>query len=72
MSKFEPKPLNELQLEFMKLLEGKFEELEEMIDEYCDEGRYKSLAMTALEECAAWAIKSISHEWDVNYGLRSE
>jgi hypothetical protein len=64
MSKFESKELNEIQLEFIRVLQGKFEELEAMIDEYCEDGRYKSLAMTKLDECVMWANKSISHEWD--------
>lgn len=32
------------------------------VEEACGPGRYRALALTALEEACMWAIKSVSHE----------
>ena len=36
--------------------------LERCINEFCKDGRDKSLALTKLEECVMWANKSIAKE----------
>lgn len=45
-------------------LRGEFAELAENIDRMLCDGRYKSLALTALEEAAMWVNKSIAFDTD--------
>lgn len=63
-NKFKSQSLDVMQKEFITCLQGQYEKLLESIDEYCPDGRYKSIAITKLEEVAMFATKSISHEWD--------
>lgn len=50
------------QREKVKQLWEKEKELLEYIEECCSDGREKSLAITKLEECVMWVLKSISLE----------
>jgi hypothetical protein len=45
--------------ELIDMIKQKAVELEELI-EMAKDGRYKSLAMTALEESVMWAVKEIT------------
>ena len=41
-------------------------DLGHIILQYCPDSRERSLALTRLEEALMWAVKSISHNGDVN------
>lgn len=46
----------------VKQLWEKEKELLEYIEECCSDSREKSLAITKLEECVMWTLKSIAFE----------
>lgn len=46
----------------MNDLRGEFMRIDTALRTQTLQGRYQSLALTALEEAAMWAMKSISHE----------
>lgn len=54
--------LTEDQLGRMEVLRDAFSTLESQIKDYVKDGRYKSLALTTLEETAMWCMKAIGHE----------
>lgn len=64
MSRFDSKPVNDEQQFAISELRNQYKQLEVVIDAYCPPGRYKSLALTALEQAAIWSNKAITHEWD--------
>lgn len=37
-----------------------------------DNGRYKSLAMTSIEEACMWAVKSVTHEVKLNFDVSED
>jgi hypothetical protein len=53
---------NEDQIVRIQLLREGFSDLIDLIDDKTEPSRYSSLARTALEESAMWAIKSIVFE----------
>lgn len=62
--RFKHKPVVHEQQVDMEIIRESFETLESDIEARCPAGRYKSLALTALEQAHMWANKSISHEWE--------
>ena len=56
---FESVKMNETQKRNVDVVKNKAEELLNIITKTCD-GRYKTLAITSLEECVMWATKGIS------------
>jgi hypothetical protein len=45
-----------------ELLRSEAKQISYLISNYCPDGRYKSLALTAIEQAIMWANKAISHE----------
>ena len=53
--------VNEKQYEKMILIRELATQLDEFIQNECPKSREASIAITKLEECSMWAIKSITH-----------
>jgi hypothetical protein len=60
-NRFRPqyRTLTAAEAELVDAIKGKAEELEQFI-EMTKDGRYKSLAMTSLEQAVMWAVKEIT------------
>jgi hypothetical protein len=52
---------NENAIAKMGSLRGEFTQIDAAMRVFTPQGRYQSLALTALEEAAMWAMKAISH-----------
>lgn len=59
---FSTQPVSEHGALRMAVIRSAFTLTASSVEEACKAGRYRSLAMTALEEACMWAIKSITHE----------
>lgn len=60
-SRFEVKELNPGELIPANIARKKTSDLARNYNELLPEGRYKSLALTALEEASMWATKAVTH-----------
>lgn len=69
VNRFRSKELNDTQKHLVNMFKQYFEDVESMIEHNLNNGRYRSLALTSLEEAAMWVNKSISHEF---YGESNE
>jgi hypothetical protein len=52
------------QLQAMEQMRACFRDIAEFLDSRLPQGRYKALVMTALEEAAMWANKSVTRDAD--------
>lgn len=59
---FRPMAVNAAQSADMNEVRGSFESCAMYVERFVPEGRYRALAMTALEQASMWAIKGITHE----------
>lgn len=62
---FDSVTIDEDQKNRISILEGEFKSLFASFADYLQGSRYTSLAVTALEEAAMWATKSIAFEQNV-------
>jgi hypothetical protein len=60
--RFETKGINSDELKIIGALASRFAQLAEDIEMVCPENRYRSVALTNLEQGCMWATKSISHK----------
>lgn len=60
-ARFEPKELNPGELIPANVTRKKTSDLARNYNELLPECRYKSLALTALEEASMWATKAVTH-----------
>lgn len=51
------------QIEMIDIIREKFTELAGLVDRFSNDGRYKSLTMTTLEEASHWAVSAISKDF---------
>lgn len=59
--RFSSQPISSDKLLHIELLRHYFSVLEDAIEEYCLDRRYKAIVLTKLEEASMFATKSISH-----------
>lgn len=59
--RFKPKELSQVELIPANIARNKTSDLARTYNELLPEGRYKSLALTALEEASMWATKAVTH-----------
>jgi hypothetical protein len=62
LSAFEPRILSDEQITQVRQIRDAFKAAAEALLKAANEGRYRSLALTALEEGCMWAVKSVSQE----------
>lgn len=60
---FYSQPMNNVQLSLAKRIRDIFAEMNRDLVNNIPSGRYKSLAITRLEESAMYVTKAITHEW---------
>lgn len=59
-----PVEVDEIRRQMMDTMSGVFAETLREIEDGVPAGRYRALAVTALEESAMWAIKGMTHASD--------
>ena len=59
--RFSSQPIAADKLIHIELLRHKFSILEDAVEEFCRDPRYKAIVLTKLEEASMFATKSISH-----------
>ena len=64
MSKFRSKGIIGAQSRSVSIMASLFEAIEDDMIALVPEGRYRSIAMTKLEEAAMFVNKAIAHEWE--------
>lgn len=59
--RFSSQPISSDKLLHIELLRHKFSVLEDAIEEFCLDPRYKAIVLTKLEEASMFATKAITH-----------